>query len=87
MNKQSSESPSISDWWNLSSNLSMSEWLNGPVSRPCGVAPDPKTSAPGLDRPSTKAHRGQVSLEPKSLPLAVSAYFFYRQQSPCRGPL
>jgi len=73
MNSQTSEFQSISDWWNLSSNLSMSEWLNGPVSRPYGVAPDPETNAPGLDRPSTKAHRGQVSLEPKSLPLAASA--------------
>ena len=73
MNTQTFEFQSISDWWNLSSNLSMSEWLNEPVSRPYGVAPDPKTSAPGLDRPSTKDHRGQVSLEPKSLPLAASA--------------
>ena len=62
MNTQTSEFQSISDWWNLSSNLSMSEWLNGPVSSPYGVAPDPKPSAPGLERPAMKGHRGQVSL-------------------------
>jgi hypothetical protein len=72
MNKQSSEFQSISDWWNLTSNLSMSEWLDGSVSRPCDEVPDPNTSAPGLDRPSATDHQGQASFEPKSLPLAAT---------------
>jgi hypothetical protein len=63
MNKQSSEFQSISDWWNLTSNLSMSEWFDGSVSCPYDEVPDPNASAPGIDRPSAKDHPGYASLD------------------------
>jgi hypothetical protein len=72
MNKQSSQFKSISDWWNFTSNLSMSEWFDGSVPRSYDEVPDPSASAPGLDRSSAKDYRGQASLEPKSLPLAAT---------------
>jgi hypothetical protein len=72
MNKLSSESQSISDWWNLTSNLSMSEWLDDSVSRSYDEVPDPEASGPGLDTPSAKDHRGQASLEPKPLRLVAN---------------
>jgi hypothetical protein len=72
MNKQSSQFQSISDWWNLTSNLSMSEWFDGSVPRPYDEVPDPSASAPGLDRPSAEDYRGHASPEPKPLPLAAT---------------
>ena len=47
MNKQSSESQSISDWWNVTSNLSISEWLDGSVPRSYGEVPEPKSQCFG----------------------------------------
>jgi hypothetical protein len=70
MNKQSSESQSISDWWNVTSNLSISEWLDGSVPRSYGEVPEPKASASGLDT-SSKDHRGQASLGRES-PLSAA---------------